>query len=90
MCVPTLTSSTRSECKSLLVSNTNLLYANYNDRTNMIQLSAVIPINHHLELNKFMYTVKDNQKEEAIQFCKVIMKHVYKGMKNRIRVNVLN
>lgn len=52
----------------------------------MIQLNAVIADQPNypealLELYKFMYTVKDNEKKEAIQFCQIIMDSVYKGNK---------
>jgi hypothetical protein len=66
------------------VSNTNILFAMYNVRTNMIQLHALVAdqptdAESKLELYKFMYTVKDNEKEKAIEFCQIIMDSVYQG-----------
>lgn len=69
-----------------IINNRNILYALYNPRTNMIQINAVIPEQFNdpestLTLNKFMYTVKNNEKEKAIQFCQLLMKSVYQGSK---------
>lgn len=68
----------------LPIPHTNILHAMYNTRTNMIQLQAVIrdqpeDVESTLDLYKFMYTVKDNGKEEAIQFCQTVMDTVYRG-----------
>lgn len=83
VCVPTLTFTTRFEPTRII--NTNILYAHYNDRTNLIQINAVIPDHHYpeettlLNLFKFMYTVRDNEVKQAIQFCQDMMDCVYKG-----------
>jgi uncharacterized tellurite resistance protein B-like protein len=68
----------------LPIPHTNILHAMYNIRTNMIQLQAVIrdqpkDVESTLDLYKFMYTVKDNEQDQAVQFCQTIMDTVYRG-----------
>lgn len=81
ICIPTKNTNPTI----LYVSNKHILYATYNTRTNMIQLNALIPEHPNdpeslLYLSKFMYTVKDNEKEKAIQFCRIVMSSVYQGI----------
>jgi hypothetical protein len=83
ICVPTAT--TPINPTSLPIPHTNILHAMYNTRTNMIQLQAVIrdqpkDVESSLDLYKFMYTVKDNERDQAIQFCQTIMDTVYRGI----------
>jgi sphingosine kinase len=66
------------------IPNVNILHAAYNPNTNMVQFSAVIPKEPHqpeseAQLYKFMYTVKQEEKQKAIDFCNTIITHAYKG-----------
>ncbi|KAG2208311.1 hypothetical protein INT47_006167 [Mucor saturninus] len=81
---------TRTEPTRII--NTHILYAHYNDRTNLIQINAVIPdqpTTALLNIYKFMYTVKDNGAKEAIEFCKTIMDSVYKDLISGKRLKIL-
>jgi sphingosine kinase len=69
---------------SLPIPHINILHANYNIRTNMVQLNALVadkPTDPEstTQLFKFMYTVKDNEQEKATEFCQNIMANVYRG-----------
>lgn len=69
---------------SLPIPHRNVLHANYNIRTNMVQLNALVadkPTDPEstTQLFKFMYTVKDNEQEKATEFCQNIMANVYRG-----------
>lgn len=86
ICVPTSAGPATASKPGVVsvISNRNVLYAFYNPRTNMIQLNALIPDHVNdpestLTLNKYMYTVKNNEKEKAIQFCQLVMKSIYQG-----------
>lgn len=51
----------------------------------MIQIHVLIAdhpkdVESTSSLYKLMYTVLDNQKEKAIQFCQSIMTNVYRGL----------
>lgn len=80
ICLPTANTNPAS----IPVNNKHILYATYNTRTNMIQLNILVSEQPNdpkssLYLHKFMYTVKDNEKEKAIQFCRILMSSVYQG-----------
>jgi sphingosine kinase len=56
----------------------------------MVQFSAVIPKEPHqpeseAQLYKFMYTVKQEEKQKAIDFCNTIITHIYKGWNDKKR-----
>lgn len=85
VCVPSVSASGSPNPTVVPLPNTHILYALYNARTNMIQLHALVADHPNdpeskLELYKFMYTVKDNEKEKAIQFCQLVMDSVYQGL----------
>lgn len=87
VCLPTLEANddlSSSASSSLPISHRNILHANYNVRTNMVQLNVLVadkPSDPEstTQLFKFMYTVKDNEQEKATAFCHNIMTSVYQG-----------
>ncbi|KAF7720734.1 sphinganine kinase lcb4 [Apophysomyces ossiformis] len=92
-CIP-LPSPKRSDPTLLPIDNINILHAFYNERTNMVQIHALVPQQYDkkdssLDLYKFMYTVEEEKKEEAIEFCNFMLENVYKGLKRQKRLKVL-
>lgn len=88
VCLPTLEAnddpSSSPASSSLPIPHRNILHANYNARTNMVQLNALVadkPSDPEstAQLFKFMYTVRDNEQEKATEFCQNIMASVYQG-----------
>ncbi|KAG0188924.1 sphinganine kinase lcb4 [Apophysomyces sp. BC1034] len=60
----------------------------------MVQIHALVPQQQGkedsaLDLYKFMYTVDDGKKSEAIEFCDFVVKSVYQGLKAQKRLKVL-
>ncbi|KAL9540832.1 hypothetical protein MBANPS3_009463 [Mucor bainieri] len=98
VCLPTLEAnddpSSSPASSSLPIPHKNILHANYNSRTNMVQLNALVadrPSDPEstMQLFKFMYTVRDNEQEKATEFCQNIMTSVYKDLIPEKRLLVL-
>ncbi|KAI8388563.1 ATP-NAD kinase-like domain-containing protein [Radiomyces spectabilis] len=92
-CIP-LPPPKRADPLLLPIQNTNILRVCYNERLKMVEIHALIPMQHDkedslLELYKFMYSLSDNNEEEAKQFCKDLMHDVYKDMKPEKRLKVI-
>lgn len=87
VCLPTIEANddlSSPASSSLPIPHRNVLHANYNARTNMVQLNALVadkPSDPEstTQLFKFMYTVRDNEQEKATEFCQSIMTSVYRG-----------
>ncbi|GAN08361.1 diacylglycerol kinase catalytic domain family protein [Mucor ambiguus] len=98
VCLPTLETnddpSSSPASSSLPIPHRNILHANYNARTNMVQLNTLVadkPSDPEstTQLFKFMYTVRDNEQEKATEFCQNIMTSVYQDLIPEKRVLVL-
>ncbi|ORX43556.1 hypothetical protein DM01DRAFT_1340709 [Hesseltinella vesiculosa] len=78
----------------LPIKNTYLLQVFYNDKTNMVQIHAVIPQapdadDTDFELYKFMYSVDKDKVDQAKMYCHDIMQSVYHDLKPEKRLKVL-
>ncbi|KAI8064620.1 ATP-NAD kinase-like domain-containing protein [Gongronella butleri] len=92
-CVP-LPAPKGGDLTLLPIENTQILYCFFNEKTNMVQINAVIarqPDKEESEqdLYKFMYAVENEKVPAAQQFCKDIMNSVYKDIPAGKRLKVL-
>lgn len=70
----------------LPIDNVYIINAFYQERTRMIQIHCVLPEDRTVEespadIYKFIYSVDDDNKEDAIAFCEELVKHAYRDIK---------
>ncbi|CEP16897.1 hypothetical protein [Parasitella parasitica] len=70
----------------LPIDNLYILNAFYHERTRMIQIHCVLPEDRTVEespadIYKFIYSVDDDKKEDAIAFCEQVVKEAYNDIK---------
>ncbi|KAI8636263.1 ATP-NAD kinase-like domain-containing protein [Parasitella parasitica] len=96
LCLPTVDGLANDDpTLSLLpIPYRNILHANFNAETNMIQFNVLVadkPADPEstAHLLKLMYTVRDNEQEKAAELCKSIMASVYKDLIPEKRLLIL-
>ncbi|KAI8051049.1 ATP-NAD kinase-like domain-containing protein [Gilbertella persicaria] len=72
-CIPT---NTTTPVQVVSISYLHILHAMYHHQTNMIQIATLV--SEPFFIYKFMYTVKDNEQQKAIDYCQYIMDCVYR------------
>ncbi|KAL7314856.1 sphinganine kinase lcb4 [Mucor circinelloides] len=70
----------------LPIDNLYILNAFYHERTRMIHIHCVLPEDRTVEespadIYKFIYSVDDDKKEDAIAFCEELVKYAYSDIK---------